>query len=120
MRLCYFIILSIFLFSCSSKRETNITVDQIDSLLKQDTGKLPIFKDRELTNYIKEYDTFIKEYLTALKDDDSDKIDELQKQSEELVEKAKNISKKIKTPAQQETFQKWINKQHEKINSLNN
>ncbi len=119
MRLCYFIILSILLFSCSSKRETDVTANKTDSLSKQNARKLPTFKDRELTNYIMEYDTFIDEYITALKNDDDDKIEELQKQSKDLVEKAKSISKRIKTPAQQETFQKWINKQHEKINSLN-
>ncbi len=120
MRLCYIIILSIFLFSCGSKKEKEVTAAPTSVSSKQNARKLPIFKDSELTNYIKEYDTFINEYIAALKNDDDDKIEELQEQSKDLVEKAKSISKKIKTPAQQATFQKWINKQHEKINSLNN
>lgn len=120
MRLLYITTVLILLFSCSSKQRTNLTTKQIDSLLSKNVEKRPVFKDSELTSYVKEYDTFVEEYLTAIKNDDDDKIEELQEQCKELVEKAKKVSKKLKTPAQQKTFQKWMNSQQEKINLLNN
>lgn len=121
MRLFLTIILLAMLFcSCNSKVQVAATNSQIDSILSSDMTKPPVFKDSLLSDYSKEYDTFVKEYLNAIKDADDSKITELQKQSQELVGKAKTISDKLQTPAQLDKFQRWLNKQQEKIQTLNN
>lgn len=113
-------VMSYFLFSsCSSKLEVAATANEIDSILLQNTAKVPVFKDSTISNYVIEYDSFIKEYFTAIKNEDTKAIKKLQKQSEELVEKAIITSGKLNTPAQLERYDKWMCKQQKKIQLLN-
>ncbi len=119
MRLLFMLLVGLFLFACSSKEEVPKATKEIESSLSKKTEKPPVFKDSELSNYVKEYDAFINEYIVALHNEDEDKIEILQEQSIELTEKAKVISSKLQTPAQIEKFKKWLILQQEKIKIIN-
>lgn len=113
----------IFLISsfagCSSKENKIASPDLINSaMVVEDSVRIPIFKNASVSAYAKEYDKFIKDYLVASKRNNTSKVKQLNRQSIELIEKAKVVSMKLKTPAEVEKFQKWLDNQNKKIQLL--
>ncbi len=109
--------LIVLIAGCGSKT-TNSTTEQPDSVIKEDNATVIVFKDTYISGYMKEYDNFIENYISNLKNPNRVKTKQLEKQSIELVEKAKIVSSKLKTRAQIEKFNKWLDAQNKKIASL--
>ncbi len=115
----FLLILLISLFvECNTKTNKEISTKLTDNVVSESRGKLPIFKDTYVSEYVKEYDKFLRHYFVALKGGRKSQLEQLRGQSVELIEKAKIVSSKLRTHAEVERFQKWLNEQNKKIQLL--
>lgn len=106
--LSFIICLSYFLSCKESKKISELT----NNIIKKDSSSLeaiddgltnerltliqiPTFKDKEVQQYVIDYDTYVKEYIQAIKSKDIPRLTSLGLKAEEWTKKEQFISKKL-------------------------